>query len=326
MTGMPAPAGRLHHVGQRVDEGVVAAAHVLKVVDDGVEPLEVLGLRGQRVFGLPVEADDRETRRGIRRLGHGFHVLRFAPHAVLGREQSQDAKTPVADEAVDQMAPAGIDRGRMRHDPQAGPAREAGGVSRRVEERFEACAHAAHRAHPTMPFVIYFCIDCEASGPVLRSSIFFRSAPRSSAPRTDGTFWARRSTSSSNRSFPDSTRGHGRLRPDADHLRRSGTEPKEALTRLARFVADENAGSADAPCFVGHNAVFDWSHIAYYYAHFGMDNPFGYKGLDTKSLAMGRLGISWRDTSKENLERMLELPPQDPRRSIARTTMRATRP
>jgi DNA polymerase III alpha subunit (gram-positive type) len=99
---------------------------------------------------------------------------------------------------------------------------------------------------------------------------------------------------------------------DADRLRREGEEPREALSRLAQFVREQNEGSTDAPCFVGHNAVFDWSHIAYYYAHFGLANPFGYKGLDTKSLAMGRLGISWRDTSKENLETLLALPPQDP--------------
>ena len=64
--------------------------------------------------------------------------------------------------------------------------------------------------------------------------------------------------------------------------------------------------------FVGHNAVFDWAYVAYYYAHFEMTNPFGYKGIDTKSLAMGRLRISWKDTSKETLERRLNLPPQDP--------------
>ena len=98
---------------------------------------------------------------------------------------------------------------------------------------------------------------------------------------------------------------------NADRLSREGTEPREALERLSRFVLEENDGSSDKPCFVGHNAVFDWSHIAYYYVHFGMDNPFGYKGLDTKSLAMGRLGIAWGDTSKENLERVLQLPQQD---------------
>jgi DNA polymerase III epsilon subunit-like protein len=99
---------------------------------------------------------------------------------------------------------------------------------------------------------------------------------------------------------------------DANRLRREGTEPRAAMERLTQFVRDQNEGSADAPCFVGHNAVFDWSHIAYYFAHFGMDNPFGYKGLDTKSLAMGRLGIPWQETSKEILEKRLGLPPQDP--------------
>ena len=99
---------------------------------------------------------------------------------------------------------------------------------------------------------------------------------------------------------------------DADRLRREGTEPREAMARLTAFAREQNAGCSERPCFVGHNAVFDWSHIAYYYAHFRMENPFGYKGIDTKSLAMGRLGISWNDTSKETLEKLLALPPQDP--------------
>ena len=42
-----------------------------------------------------------------------------------------------------------------------------------------------------------------------------------------------------------------------------------------------------------------------------MPNPFGYKALDTKSMAMGRLGIGWHETNKENLERILALPPQN---------------
>ena len=85
------------------------------------------------------------------------------------------------------------------------------------------------------------------------------------------------------------------------------------MQRLADWVKREN-GSGHSPIFVGHNAVFDWAYIAYYFAHFGMDNPFGYKGIDTKSLAMGVLGISWTATSKENLQRVLGLPKQDPAR------------
>jgi DNA polymerase III alpha subunit (gram-positive type) len=65
---------------------------------------------------------------------------------------------------------------------------------------------------------------------------------------------------------------------------------------------------------VGHNAVFDWAYIAYYYAHLGLTNPFGYKGIDSKSLAMGRLGVEWNDTSKEKLSELLELPAEDPSR------------
>ena len=99
---------------------------------------------------------------------------------------------------------------------------------------------------------------------------------------------------------------------DVERLRREGLEPQDALTRLREWVLERNRPSGDRPVFVGHNAVFDWSYLAYYFVHFGVENPFGYKGIDSKSLAMGRLGISWNETSKERLERLLALPPQDP--------------
>lgn len=161
--------------------------------------------------------------------------------------------------------------------------------------------------------MIYFCLDCEASGPVpplfnllsigvtvvtqqgdrheLGPSIYLELAPV----------------------FPGFDPGALAVCGlDVERLKREGLEPKDALLKLAAFVREHNAGSPDRPCFVGHNAVFDWCYIAYYYAHYRLDNPFGYKGLDTKSLAMGRLRIGWNDTSKENLERLLELPAQDP--------------
>ena len=158
----------------------------------------------------------------------------------------------------------------------------------------------------------YFCVDCEASGPVpplynllsvgatavhregdrhvLGESVYFELKPI----------------------FPGFDPGALAVCGlDPERLRREGLDPKEALSRLGAFVRAHNRDTTDRPVFVGHNAVFDWSYIAYYYAHFGMENPFGYKGLDTKSLAMGVLRIPWNDTSKEVLERMLHLPPQD---------------
>lgn len=161
--------------------------------------------------------------------------------------------------------------------------------------------------------MIYFCVDCEASGPV--PPLFNLLSIGVSVVRPQGDHHALGEAFYVELApiFPGFDPGAMAVCGlDADRLRREGTEPRDALERLAAFVRLHNDGSPDRPCFVGHNAVFDWSQIAYYYAHFSMDNPFGYKGLDTKSLAMGRLGIAWRDTSKENLERLLALPPQDP--------------
>ena len=113
---------------------------------------------------------------------------------------------------------------------------------------------------------------------------------------------------------------------DPEKLAREGTEPREAMERLAAWVKEQNRSCGSSPVFVGHNAVFDWAYIAYYFAHFGMKNPFGYKGICTKSLAMGRLGIAWTETSKEGLERRLRLPARTRRRSIGPTTTPGTRP
>jgi DNA polymerase III alpha subunit (gram-positive type) len=161
--------------------------------------------------------------------------------------------------------------------------------------------------------VTYFCVDCEASGPVPPLFNLLSIGATVVRQRGDGHVLGESFYAELKPIFPGFDVGAMAVCGlDEERLRREGQEPQEALERLARFVREQNEGSSDNPCFVGHNAVFDWSHIAYYYAHFGMANPFGYKGLDTKSLAMGRLGISWRDTSKENLEKLLDLPPQDP--------------
>ncbi len=161
--------------------------------------------------------------------------------------------------------------------------------------------------------MVYFCVDCEASGPV--PPLYNLLSVGACVVRREG---------------DHHVLGEGlylELRPifpgfdpeamqvcglDRARLEREGTDPREAMIRLADWVVAQNRPSREPPVFVGHNAVFDWAYVAYYFAHFGLGNPFGYKGIDTKSLAMGRLRLSWNDTSKENLERILRLPPQDP--------------
>lgn len=161
--------------------------------------------------------------------------------------------------------------------------------------------------------MVYFCVDLEASGPVPPLYNLLSIGATVVRP-TDGHHELGESYYTELKPvFPGFDPGALEVCGlDVERLRRDGKEPAEALRHFADWVRRQNGDSPDRPVFVGHNAVFDWSYIAYYYAHFEMDNPFGYKGIDSKSLAMGRLGIGWNDTSKERLEQLLDLPAQDP--------------
>ena len=97
---------------------------------------------------------------------------------------------------------------------------------------------------------------------------------------------------------------------DLEALRRDGTPRRAALLALADWVrAHTKPGTK--PVFVGHNAPFDWSFVAWCYAAEELPNPFGYKALDTKALATGRLNLHWFDSSKEVLQERLGLEPED---------------
>jgi len=98
---------------------------------------------------------------------------------------------------------------------------------------------------------------------------------------------------------------------DIEVLRREGTPLAEALRALTAFVQAETVAGSK-PVFVGHNAPFDWSFVNWSYHAEGQDNPFGYKALDTKALAMGILGLHWFDSNKEELDVRLDLPPVEP--------------
>lgn len=97
---------------------------------------------------------------------------------------------------------------------------------------------------------------------------------------------------------------------DLERLRREGLPLREALERLSAWVAQQTERRSK-PVFVGHNAPFDWSFVSHAYAWCDLPNPFGYKALDTKALAMGVLGVHWFDAHKELLQKELGLPEQD---------------
>jgi ribonuclease T len=167
---------------------------------------------------------------------------------------------------------------------------------------------------PRVERVIYFSVDVEASGPVpgLYNLVSIGVVP---VGRTAGLFRPEKE------SFyvelkpiapgfdPGAMAVHGILR---ERLERDGIPADRAMRDLSGFVRARLGGASDRAVFVGHNAVFDWAYVSYYYEFFKIPNPFGYKALDIKALAMGRLRIGWFDTNKENLQALLPgLGPQD---------------
>ncbi len=169
-----------------------------------------------------------------------------------------------------------------------------------------------------MTEIVYFSLDVEASGPVpgLYNLVSIGAVP---VARSDGS-WK-----------PEKERFYVELKPNGGafdkeamavhgitrkHLETHGVPAAEALGGLRDFVHTRCGRGGPRSVFVGHNVGFDWSYISYYFSLVKIPNPFGYKGLDIKSLAMGRLRIGWFETSKEKLEVLLpSVPRQDLRQA-----------
>ena len=168
-----------------------------------------------------------------------------------------------------------------------------------------------------MTDIVYFSVDVEASGPVpgLYNLVSIGAVPV--ALGANG--WA-----------PEGDRFYVELKPiggafdkeamavhgiSRSRLETLGVPAETAMKDLSAFVERRRAASQARAVFVGHNAGFDWSYLSYYFALAKIPNPFGYKALDIKSLAMGRLKIGWFETSKENLETLL---PAIPRQDVSR--------
>ena len=166
--------------------------------------------------------------------------------------------------------------------------------------------------HTKDPRATYFCLDLEANGPVpglydmvsvgvvavvpngegslkIGDKLYLEIRPQ--APKFD----------------PSAAAIHGL---DQDRLHKEGIPRAEACRQLSAWVQRKTIPGT-LPVFVGHNAPFDWSFIAWTFAAEEMPNPFGYKGLCTKALATGVLDIHWHDSNKETLQERLNLPAQD---------------
>ena len=161
------------------------------------------------------------------------------------------------------------------------------------------------------PPVRYFSIDVETSGPIPGHHSLLSIGAVAVVPDGDrlvpgSSFYAELKPSHS-AVVPEALAVCGL---DPEELARTGRHPSDALASFAQWVRGHTPRRHRA-VFVAHNAVFDWMFVAWYLHSYGIENPFGYKALDTKALAMGVLSVGWLHTSIPVLARQLELPRLD---------------
>jgi DNA polymerase III alpha subunit (gram-positive type) len=162
---------------------------------------------------------------------------------------------------------------------------------------------------------LYCCVDVEASGPVpgrydlVSIGAVAVEKGRDGVHRITGAPFYAELQPQGGAHDPKAMAVHGIT---VEHLVAHGLPLQEALRRLGAW-ADALRGRR-RPVFVGHNAPFDWAYLSHSYDVAGIPNPFGWKALDTKALAMGVLDLDWFDTNKEVLAELLpDLGAQDER-------------
>ncbi|MBI4879687.1 MAG: 3'-5' exonuclease [Planctomycetes bacterium] len=158
--------------------------------------------------------------------------------------------------------------------------------------------------------MVYISVDVEASGPLpgffdllSLGAVAVARAGGTYEPRGDGLYLELQPLLGA---LDPQAMAVNRL--DLERLRREGLGPEEAARRVERWLRGV-ASPADPPVFVGYCANFDWAFVNDLFHRAGIENPFGYKALDIRSLALGVLDLDWQELRQERILPLLGLEP-----------------
>lgn len=161
---------------------------------------------------------------------------------------------------------------------------------------------------------IYISIDVEADGPIpgpysmlqLGAAAFHPDhyvVGQSVEPQARGTFQQNLLPLEGAQQHPDTMAWWKRQDPKVWETVTSNPKPPfEVMTDFVQWTNDISAADNSRPVIVGYPVTYDFMFVYWYTVNFtGCPAPFGFQGIDIKTLAMARLGIDFRQTTKRRM-------------------------
>lgn len=145
---------------------------------------------------------------------------------------------------------------------------------------------------------LYFSTDVETDGPIPgpHSMLSFGTAVFNVEGEMLDTFTRNLETLDGAYPHPDTAKWWAKNQDAYDKTRIGLFHPQEAIVEYYKWINSFKC----SPVFVAYPAGFDFTFIYWYLMRFVGHSPFSFSALDIKTLAMAKLGLTYRSSTKRN--------------------------
>lgn len=147
---------------------------------------------------------------------------------------------------------------------------------------------------------LYFSIDIEADGPCpgLNSMLSLGCVVFDDTGAQLGSYYATLQRLPE-ASIDRDTAEWWKTQPEAYKQATKGARPAIVVMNEFEKWVNKFWETGKSPVFVGYPAGFDFTYVYWYFMKFVGFSPFSFSAIDMKTLAMAKLGTSFRDTTKK---------------------------